>query len=467
MNKTILDYFNFDSVAINLNNDCNLRCKYCFEEEKRKEYMTEETLKQILNLLRLAFNDKKKHYMINIFGGEPTLSIDLIEKYILPFAEENNIKVGITTNLAVRNIGYKLKDLMWQYENLNLLVSIDGDREAHNMNRGGSYDTVVENLKFIKDELGLVNFAKRMEGRMTVCPNNVHFMKNGVKHLIEDLEFHRVYPMLAVDQEWDASELLTYLVASNNLFKYVFELFEGGNNDVFIKNYTNVVHEGLVSHSLFGDPEMCPIFTNNWCAFDYNGDIYPCHQFPTMYTKKDYKLGNIEEGITNADLLNKPPVFGFPYKECEFCPSKSLCSGNCPAENLRMNGNFTRPKQSYCELTKMYGESICYFYSLVSNKDFNSLVSYEMKNLYDNINILNLIKDTNDNVSLTDIDTLREKIRAFTQGMKAMNDETHILPGIRNYIEHVLALIASFLKATAISSSMDLEEEDEDDMEMI
>ena len=469
MNKTILDYFNFDSVAINLNNDCNLRCKYCFEEEKRKEYMTENTLQEILDLLNLAFNDKNRQYMINIFGGEPTLSLDLIEAYILPFAEKKNIKVGITTNLAVHNIGYRLKDLMWMYENLNLLVSIDGDRRAHNMNRGNTYDMVVENLKFIRDELGTVDFAKRVEGRMTICPNNVHFMKNGVKHLIEDLEFHHVYPMLAVDQEWDPSELLTYLVASNNLFKYVFELFEGGNNDVFIKNYTNVVYDGLVPHSLFGDPEMCPIFSNTWCAFDYNGDIYPCHQFPTMRSKEEYKLGNIEEGITNEKLLNNPPVFGYPYKNCESCKVKSLCSGNCPAENLRKNGSFTRPKSSYCDLTKMYGESVSYFYSFIANKDFKSLGSDEMKNLYDNITILNLIKDVSDNISFTDVDVLKEKIRSFSQGIKAMGDESHILPGINNYITHILALIASFIKASldSYSSNSDLEAYDEDDMEMV
>lgn len=59
--------------------DCNFRCPYCYEKGVENSYMNDETQVELLEFIKHNIEDRK---MLSIcwYGGEPLLSIDIIEK---------------------------------------------------------------------------------------------------------------------------------------------------------------------------------------------------------------------------------------------------------------------------------------------------------------------------------------------------------------------------------------------------
>lgn len=108
---------------------CNLSCKYC----PAKDSQPEPDIDKCLELIK-----KSKKRWVWITGGEPLLveNIEEICKKIKSFGK----KIGITTNGTINN------DRIHLFAD-RVGVSIDGNREYHNIYRHGSYDQAVSFLK--------------------------------------------------------------------------------------------------------------------------------------------------------------------------------------------------------------------------------------------------------------------------------------------------------------------------------
>ncbi len=129
--NTVVDFI----VVLNL--DCNFACKYCFEGSLKGDlYMSMETADDLIQFIKSKFTDDKKTLIIDFYGGEPLLSIDLI-KYISgklkPFAEEK----GASFNFSLVTNGSLLKRKT--AEELAAIglggvkITIDGPPEIHNL----------------------------------------------------------------------------------------------------------------------------------------------------------------------------------------------------------------------------------------------------------------------------------------------------------------------------------------------
>jgi molybdenum cofactor biosynthesis enzyme MoaA len=91
---------NVDSLRIVLNNKCNFRCFYCFNEGYPKNKKDQPAILEVKDYLRVIEYLKKHHGLrkVKLTGGEPFLysSIyELIEEIQLNFPD---IQLGITTN---------------------------------------------------------------------------------------------------------------------------------------------------------------------------------------------------------------------------------------------------------------------------------------------------------------------------------------------------------------------------------
>jgi len=62
-----------------LTSNCNLRCSYCFEKDKQPLDMPDEVAFRAVDFL-LDASGGAKEVAILLFGGEPMLRMDLIEK---------------------------------------------------------------------------------------------------------------------------------------------------------------------------------------------------------------------------------------------------------------------------------------------------------------------------------------------------------------------------------------------------
>ena len=95
------EYFKLRDVTLNITNNCNLRCPYCFENNKNDLKMSIENVEKILDKCYenyLLTNDGKFPFVVNFFGGEPFLNFEVIE-HAMKYASEKkyNMSFGVTT----------------------------------------------------------------------------------------------------------------------------------------------------------------------------------------------------------------------------------------------------------------------------------------------------------------------------------------------------------------------------------
>lgn len=444
MIKPFNEVYQLDSITLNVTNNCNLSCSYCFEHNKsiHKDMMDPKDAIKIIETVyssRYINSRFNSSFTINFFGGEPFLNWPAI-KAIVDYCTENNLDVnyGITTNLTI------LTDEMIEYidnYNLQLLVSIDGIKEIHDRNRSNSFDKVYSNLQKLKNKDLLIY----VEARMTILPEDAASMFQSVKFLI-DFGIDCICPMPVTDVEWNDEELEAYKLNFDNIVNYFITNSNKENykRNISIKNVNDMLISVLAPE--VSDEMLCSIFSNRWCAIDTNGDVYPCHQLPTSTPeiRDKNRIGNVFTGVEENMILKDPKKVSYYKDECENCNAKGNCKGGCPQENYRLNNRDDEPSEAYCKLHKIMAEVII--------KVQNNILS--MKNLRGRQLVLlkeNLkIKDYIDFIfNETD---LRDTLVASTRltKVKEMIDnlgEEKILPTFKDYFQQKLVIIGAVILA--------------------
>lgn len=139
---------------------CNFRCKYCYESFPDK-VMNDEIQNSIILFLKKNLH-KYSSLHVSWFGGEPLLAIDIIEqmsekiKKVCAFFRKP-YTASITSNgflLSTENFRKLLKCNVVYYQ-----ITIDGTKCIHDFQRPhetlkvSTYDTVINNLKDIKENI--------------------------------------------------------------------------------------------------------------------------------------------------------------------------------------------------------------------------------------------------------------------------------------------------------------------------
>lgn len=180
---------------------CNFRCLYCYESHKPSK-MSEETVSDILTFVRKNIHNYAA-LRISWFGGEPLLCMDLIERLSTEMIDicrrERRLYISdITTN------GYLLTpDVMKKLLRLRVLsyqVTVDGSAEIHDRNRplangAGTYHTITENIRKIRQEIktGTFDFLVRVNFTQESLAEFGRFSAELQELLAGDRRFHLLF----------------------------------------------------------------------------------------------------------------------------------------------------------------------------------------------------------------------------------------------------------------------------------
>lgn len=191
--------------VIHVTKQCNMKCLYCYEEDKTSTYTLEEVKEYIDNLIESRTNDV---FSIEFLGGEPMLAWDIIQEayeYIeTKYHDVVNIEFyTITTN------GTILTDHVLRYlkdnKKIHYAISMDGSPWANQLrikkeNNENSYFTVKENIEKLIDE----NLTPGIH--MVTHPFNVMFMSHSIKHLynlgIKRIGIGTIESTMEIDEEY-------------------------------------------------------------------------------------------------------------------------------------------------------------------------------------------------------------------------------------------------------------------------
>jgi MoaA/NifB/PqqE/SkfB family radical SAM enzyme len=83
---------------------------------------------------------------VRLTGGEPTTHPDILS--IVDVFQENDVYVSVATNGVMSR---RVLDGLAERENLWVICSVDGGRDTHNCFRPGTFDTIVSNLRYLKE----------------------------------------------------------------------------------------------------------------------------------------------------------------------------------------------------------------------------------------------------------------------------------------------------------------------------
>lgn len=319
------------SFTIWMTNQCNLACNYCYEKNNvdrtaHGEVMDIETI--IAFIKEKADQYKENDILISFHGGEPLLEYNRIKEYVKCLESvflDRGLFLFLTTNGLLLN-KEKAKYLMNHLTELS--VSIDGCREAHDLNRvfsngRGSYQEVIQNI----DQSGLDKSKLRI--RMTVTANNVEYLASGVDNLVIQ-GFRCIVPAVALEDPGWTEERLQIL--ENELIK------------VKIKYYNKKIRIAMIDRMEMKKKGQC---SGGITSFNImkNGDVYPCE---FVAGNKSFLLGNVTDIHIDESELRR--LYGHDAcKDCTECTYKMYCKGvRCKYINKSTNGDFHTPSDIAC-----------------------------------------------------------------------------------------------------------------------
>ncbi len=342
------------ALCLHIAHDCNLACKYCFagegEYHGRTALMSLEVGKKSLDFL-VANSGNRRNLEVDFFGGEPLMNFDVVKEIVkygreLEKTHDKKFRFTLTTN------GVLLNDDIMEFANkemANLVLSIDGRKEIHDMmrpsrNNKGSYDLVLPKFKKAAESRHQTDYYVRG----TFTHYNTDFYKD-VLHLA-DLGFKQisVEPVVAPQSEDYAITEEDVPVICEGYDKLAGEMLKRMNEG----NEFNFFHFMI---DLEGGPCVAKRLSGCGSGTEYLavtpwGDLYPCHQF---VGNQDFLMGNLDDGIVRTDICNEFKhcnVYSKP--DCKNCFAKFYCSGGCAANAYNFHGSINASYDIGCKLQK-------------------------------------------------------------------------------------------------------------------
>jgi uncharacterized protein len=334
-------------------NGCNLRCTYCYANNKPGK-MTKETMHQVLRWLFEV--DSHKNITCHFFGGEPIVMWDMMVDMI-KIGTEMAKSNGMTVNWGMTTNGTLLDEdrLQWIVQNMRkgnpFLLSIDGRPETHNKHRVLAGGKPTHHLIPVDRILELF---PRLECRPTIEPDTAKdwfedfcYLRNkGFKHIAIEPDF---------ECEWTVEQMNDYEETLRKLGQYYIYAKKLGK-PMYMKFIDMVV--GSINGTSPPTGRVCGVAWNS-AGIDHRGKLYACQRYTSYNDPAKYAIGDVWNGwdefkLFETQLLFRENIDGDATRgyNCNTCSIKNFCYKGCNAANCKWNKTREIALPTYCELTK-------------------------------------------------------------------------------------------------------------------
>ncbi|MFY0630656.1 MAG: radical SAM protein [Flavobacteriaceae bacterium] len=382
---------NFNGLVIKIASRCNLNCSYCFMynlgDETYKlqpKFMKEETVDDILlkakNYLK-KYN--KKQFKFLFHGGEPLL---MKQSFFATFCEKAKViqeeLPDMKLDFVVQTNGVLIDkswcDLFNKYK-INVSISIDGAKEAHDMYRKdhagkGSYDEVMKGAMMAKKELGYLNLVSVININESPKENYEAFRKiesTAINYLLTDYTYDN-YPY-----ESNQTPTADWLIE-------LFDLWVNDTRKRFVPFFVGMMKKLLgISNSEHNEVTLLVIETNG--EIEVIDSMKACGNAFTKsnLTIRENEISDIEETSLGKLYFNEST--NKLCKKCEECPIKNVCKGGRLVHRYSSKNGFNNPSVYCRDLVKIISHiqgylidqhSKIYKQEEVSRMNFQEIIDY-------------------------------------------------------------------------------------------
>ena len=364
------------TMVLNVTNQCNLACAYCYEygEDKivqtdngrQPKWMSEETARASVDFM-LAESGRTAH--LTFFGGETLMNFKVLQTTV-NYAKSRAAEVGklidfsLTTNATL----LKPETIEFLAENdFGVTISIDGPADLQDKfrvfhNGAGSYALVEPKIK----DLIARHRSRPIGARVTLTRETLQ-VRRIYDHLTNNVGFHEVgfAPVTAAPGRPHAfgdDGFESVLAQFRDLAGDFRDAAIAGRHHGFgnVRETLGEIHRGA--------SKAWPCGAGfGLLGVSTGGDVGLCHRFAGS---DDHKFGTVRDGI-NRDVqrafLDSHHVAN--KTDCEACWARPLCAGGCYHEAHTRYGTTERPNLHYCDWIRGWTDTCLTIYAEIAEKN--------------------------------------------------------------------------------------------------
>ena len=368
--------FPLSTMVLNVTNQCNLACTYCYEygEDKivdtengrQSKFMAEKTALDSVDFL-LKESGRIAH--LTFFGGETLLNFPVL-KSTIAYARARAAELGKEIDFSLTTNATLLRPEIIEFlaeNHVGVTISIDGPREMQDKfrvfsNGAGSYDVVAPKIK----ELLRRHRSRPIGARVTLTSDTLDITKI-YRHLTEDIGFWEVgfAPVTtSPNQQYAIGEggfdrmLDQFRALAGEFLDHVSANRHHGFSNV--KDTLEEIHKGVSkAYPCGAGLGLLGVSTD--------GDVALCHRFAGSDA---HKLGTVRDGIDrDAQTAFLQSHHIADKTDCSVCWARPLCSGGCYHEAHVRYGTTTRPNLHYCEWIRGWTDTCLRIYGELSERN--------------------------------------------------------------------------------------------------
>jgi uncharacterized protein len=386
--------FPLTTMVLNVTNQCNLSCTYCYEygedkivdtkNGKQPKFMTEQTARESVDfMLRESGENKMAH--LTFFGGETLMNFPVLQRTIT-YARERAAEVGKQVDFSLTTNATLLKPEIIEFlaENqVGVTISIDGPKDIQNkfrvfQNGAGSYDLIAPKIK----ELLKRHRSRPIGARVTLTSPTLD-VKRIFRHLTEEIGFWEVgfAPVTtAPNREYAISEdgFDTMLGQFRELANEFLEYSVAGRHHGFsnVKETLEEIHKGMSkAYPCGAGLGLLGVATD--------GDVALCHRFAGSDA---HKLGTVRDGIDRQAQQAFLEQHHIAEKtDCSKCWARPLCAGGCYHEAHTRYGETVRPNLHYCDWIRGWTDVCLSVYGELSERNPAFLAQFDREDMAERV----------------------------------------------------------------------------------
>ena len=378
--------FPLQTLVINLTNQCNLSCQYCYEygedkvatPEGKPKFMEIDTAKQSVDFLFKQAQGRRAAH-ITFFGGETLMNFPMLTQ-IVDYSREQARVHGMYIDYSLTTNGTLLRPDIIAYlseNSIGVTVSMDGPQELNDKlrvfpNGKGSYDVIVPKVR----ELLKKHTSRPIAARVTLT-NGVTDVIRIFRHLKDDIGFHEV-GFAPVTTSPDR----LYAIGPSGLDDVLaqFEQLAYEYRDAALRNelhgFSNVSDTLAELHQGISKSHPCGAGLG-LLGVGPSGDISPCHRF---VDSDEHKLGHVSEGldaVKQKEFLSTGHI-NTKY-DCHSCWARPVCAGGCYHEAFVRYGETGHANLHYCDWIRGWTDLCLRIYGEIATHNPGFLNHFEQR----------------------------------------------------------------------------------------
>lgn len=338
------------SLTLEINQICNLRCRYCYLGDKSGAAMEMETAKRAINF---AFKNVKIHkdkkLWIDFIGGEPLISFETIKKLVEYIEDQNKqyqyiLAFSMTTNAVL--VSKEILDYL-AAKKFSIKISLDGEKDVNDRNRisldGSSvHDKVIERIGLLHEYEK--NTGKFIQVTNVITKNNFEDYCEGLVYLTKFAKFKMIDSSIDISVPWTDEELYKLEMILQRALDYFLD--NAARNEGF--------HWGFAHRMVrLQDKKKRFYICGGGIVSVYvrtDGSIFPC---PGNLNQK-MSIGRVYEGYDNKKLDFFKSLHGINNKKCRNCKIYKSCMVNsCVMQNILFTNDVNTPAPVLCNMQQL------------------------------------------------------------------------------------------------------------------